>query len=355
MNKVFRRRRPVAPTASRPAGPVHHPDVRLVVIPGLPRSGTTYLFHQLLTRNPGLFNSARRKEHHFFDEAGDVERFKSFYGECDPDKLYMDASPAYLTRQTPAIPNILDFGARETRFILCLRHPVDQLYAHYIHDIKAHWARRQFGDDVARSLFTQQVLRQYLAMRAEAIERIVEGVGAENVCAVNFHQDLPRPDRLTTKLSAFLGERLEPLPDEVVGPGGQLPYYLYGGDAGTEIADGEALLRVPPRALLLVNNKESDLWEDVDPHTAERLALGAMTWARELGGEQFQVLERAFQDDWSRLLDLLGLDAADFAVDHELRARPARLSPEIAARLAVSRPLTEVVAASTYRSGLGTA
>lgn len=327
------------------------PAMKLVVVPGLPRSGTTYVFHQLLTRNPELFNSALQKESHVFEKPSGPDDVKVFFGEHDPSKWYMDASPGYLIGQADAIPNILAFPAAEKKVVLCLRNPVDQLFAHYLHDIKAHWALRQFGDDVARPLFATSTLKRYLSMRAAAITALVEGVGRENVLVVNFHRDLPDPEGLTAKFSSFFGHDLSPLPSEVIGPGGQLPQYVYGGSRGLEIAVGERLLFVPPRAMLLQNNRESAFWPELPEDVAATLLRGSSTWTREVTPEQFALLADAFAEDWGRSLTVLGLAEEDFAVEPHLVAKPAGVSREVAAQLEVRGDIAEYLRTTRFVSG----
>jgi hypothetical protein len=307
--------------------------MKLVVCPGLPRSGTTYLFKELCELNTDIFNSPKTKEIHVFFQSSDPEAIRQHFHENSEDKFYLDASPGYLISKKPAIENILKCAAQEKKIILCLRHPVDQLFAHYLHDLKAHYSKRQFGDDVSRPLFAQTTLGRYMSMRADAIERLVSGVGRDNVCVINFHKDLPDMLALTSKLSQFLGHRLAKFPDRVVSPGGWIPHYLYGGSEGVEVAIEDSIHLVPPQGLLLINNNESMFWPCIGEDVARRLVVGASTWTREVREEHFTVLEEAFRDDWQRILDVLDLDADDFKVTRHLVARPSFPSKQIAREL----------------------
>ena len=287
---------------------------KLLVCPGLPRSGTTYLFKQLRHLNEEMFNPPLGKEINIFNNPISEEQFQASFARHDKEKYYIDFSPVYLIGRFPAIDNIINFSATEKKIIRCLRHPVDQLFAHYLHDIKAHHALLQFGNDVTRPLFATSTLNRYMSMRSEAYRRIIASVGRENVFILNFHKDLAQPKLLSDRLGAFLDLPLKAFTGEMVGPGGWLPYYLYGGDHGIDVAVGSELFRVPPNMLVAVNNAETAVWTDFRSADAANVIAGSATWTRFLAPAQFDILYESFRPDWEQTIRLFGLDEADFAV-----------------------------------------
>src|SRR5690625_21874 len=108
----------------------------LVVWPGLPRSGTTYTFHSISqTANRDFFNIPYKKELNFFSRDRTAEEFIDQYDSDNDNKYYIDYSPSYLVGAPNSIERIQRYsGIFNFKFILHLRHPVDQMYAHYLHD-----------------------------------------------------------------------------------------------------------------------------------------------------------------------------------------------------------------------------
>ncbi|MDR3494368.1 MAG: hypothetical protein P4L82_07175 [Ancalomicrobiaceae bacterium] len=294
--------------------------MKLVISPGLPRSGTTYTFSQLHVTNDGTFNKPKQKEINPFNEPCTAERFKSFFDEPDDSKYYIDFSPAYLVARRDTIDNALAFDATLKRFIINLRHPVDQVYAHYLHDLKAHFGVMQYGANVWRPLFSRDSMLKYLSFHADAIERVINGVGRENILVVNFHKDLPDPAKLTSQISHFLELPLKQFSADKVGAGGWLPYYIYGGEAGQEYIVADEIFLVPPKMLLLVNGDETTVWPDVEGELATQLIQGASSWTRSVGPEQFALLYSALKNDWEKVLRLLDLNEADFQVETSMQA-----------------------------------
>ncbi|MGD9616325.1 MAG: hypothetical protein AB7H90_13595 [Alphaproteobacteria bacterium] len=311
--------------------------MRLLVSPGFPRSGTTYLFEQL-ARSRDLFNVPHGKEINYFlnHEFSEKTFLPLFPGHSD-DKYYMDFSPAYLFSPN-AIRRIIDAASSiEIRVVVHLRHPVDQAYAHYLHDIKAHIATREQGDNVFYPLFSAPALRKYLMCRGRLIRELAKSLGRENVFIINFHKDFSSPAALRDRLAAFLGVTGFALSNNPVDPGRWMPRYVYGGSSGFDISDDSGNIRVvPPRTLLLVNGPYSRSWPDVSPGLAFSLLQGSTSWTARLT-EDFAgiMMDSIYGDDFRETLDFLGLAEADFPVQLPITAQVAVLSKTIANTIAL--------------------
>jgi hypothetical protein len=296
---------------------------KIVMSPGFARSGTTYVFHQLQRKSPKYFNLPITKEVNLFNKKDPLAALTEAYRTHHADLFYIDYSPGYSTSRTEWVERFIEFPAACKKVIIHLRHPVSQIYAHYLQNLKAQIAKRKRGDNVHYSLFSSVALQKYLSLRTDAFCRIVDHVGRENIFIINFHKDLSNAASLSSRLSHFLDVELASFDDERISPGGWLPYYVYGGEQGTEIAVGQFIAFVPPQALLLVNGRESMLWKDVTEDQASMLINNSSSWTRAVDESQFEELYRVVQKDWEALLDLFSLDAKDYSVDRSLTAKPA--------------------------------
>ena len=295
---------------------------RLLISPGMARSGTTYLYSQFAAQNKEFFNTPRRKENNFFVNSCSVPEFKELFpSDFDGSKYSIDYSPGYFASPTNWLENMLKFPAAKKKIIIHLRNPVDQMFAHYLHDVKSHLAKREYGDDVDRPFFRINVLKRYLAKRADVVRRLVSELGSDNVLALNFHKEIPSTPETTPKIARFLDLPLKPFSSQVVGPGGWTPHYVYGGSNGLNIAIGLNIRRVPARALLLVNSNETMIWDDVEPGVASKLIAGSSSWTREILPEQFDSLYSYLRDDWIGILEALNQDESDYKVDTHLKSR----------------------------------
>ncbi len=95
--------------------------LRLFVVAGMPRSGTTFLYHNL-QKHPALFLPFRKESNYFFvNYARGVEWYRSLYRKITPDQVGGDISPFYFMDQR-AIPRIAEFSP-DVKVILAVREP----------------------------------------------------------------------------------------------------------------------------------------------------------------------------------------------------------------------------------------
>lgn len=316
--------------------------MNLLICPGMARGGTTYLYHNLVKSNPAKMNESHSKELNFFGSNNDPETFKSFFPDAREDAYYLDFSPSYLVYESAAVNNIIGFPAANKKIIIHLRNPVDQLFAHYMHDVNTHYANREFGNVVKCPLFSWGILKNYMAIRSPAIDRLVKAVGRENVFVVNFHTDIGSSD-LHTRLSAFLGIDLAPFDTARIGGGGWMPHYIYSGDDKLDVVVQDEICALPPEHLLLVNNQNSEVWPDIDYDEAGVLLAGASTWTREILPYQYDMIYQALEEDWNKILNTLQQSADDYVVPKHLVAKPAVLPESMKEKLKPLRTLPKLL------------
>jgi hypothetical protein len=280
--------------------------------------------------NRANFNVPKMKEINFFGQERNLSDFFSKFHDNNPNKIYIDYSPGYFTSIDHSVDRMIGFkNDFDFKFILHLRHPVDQMYAHYLHEIKAHISKRQFGDDVRYSFFSVKSLQKYCAFRSKAVEKLISNFGPENILTVNFYEDIPDPRALEKKFSDFLDIKISAFPAQRISPGGWVPYYIYGGKDGAEIVVGNQIKIVPPKSLILVNGHDSLVWEGVETDVANKLIEGSSSWTREVTENQFEELFGVLSADWQRTMDLLGEDSTRYNKKTALKADVAPMSEDI--------------------------
>ena len=307
--------------------------MKVLVDIGLPRGGTTYLYHQLSFVNRGTFNDAVTKETNFFSGGHDAADFRSLFPGDDPCRFYLDISPSYLVSPDPAIDNIIRMEAAEKKIIVHLRHPVDHFFAHYLHELKSSLAPRLIGSWPDQGLLSPRILQATVSRRADAVAKLIDHLGTAAVFVINHRRDFAYPASLARRLGGFLGLELKPFTRQVVGPGGWVPRLHYGGATGTDVLVGNALYRLPPQALLLVNGPFSELWQGIEDTVACRKLSQAASWTREIRTAQFEEIYRCFERDWLALLSLLRQNPDDYAIETHLRAKDPPLDPSVARML----------------------
>ncbi len=102
---------------------------RINIIAGMPRAGTTFLYHNL-QKHPNAY-LAKRKEICYFARNYDrgLEWFLSFYSEMKPHEVAFDVCPAIFVDRK-SIERILEFNPN-SKVILGVREPVSWIYSLY--------------------------------------------------------------------------------------------------------------------------------------------------------------------------------------------------------------------------------
>lgn len=110
----------------------------LFVVPGMPRAGTTFLYHNL-QKHPQIFLPFR-KEIDFFNEIyryRGLDWFHSLYREIQPGQIAGDLSPACWF-EPRAIDYIKEY-APDVKVILSLRDPAENAYSLYIQKLTSNY------------------------------------------------------------------------------------------------------------------------------------------------------------------------------------------------------------------------
>jgi Sulfotransferase domain len=176
------------------------------VVIGAMKCGTTTL-HAQLGVQPGIFMS-RPKEPNFFSDdaqyARGLEWYRSLFAAAPPQHLRGESSTHYT--KLPAFPHTVDRISRHAgahvRFIYLMRHPIDRLTSHYIHE----WTNRGLTGPIDATLDTHPELIEY-GRYAMQIRPYLRTFGPERVLPVFFDRLFAHPQAELDRITAFLGYR----------------------------------------------------------------------------------------------------------------------------------------------------
>lgn len=227
---------------------------RFLIVVGLPKSGTTFIYSQF-QRQPEHFNlPATRKEIDFFRGANDLERYLAEFATHDNEKVFLDASPLYIDDVVRTAGNIrAALKGHEVRILVCLREPLERAYSHYLHDVAQNHKINCHADF---NFLSPPVLGKYLFPLAERVRFLRQEFGAENVFGFSFEGD---NTRFTSEIKSFAN-----LPDDWKldfghnpAPGFTSPQVLYNPEKDTTIVLNGQYYRLPAGRLLVVNRQYS--------------------------------------------------------------------------------------------------
>lgn len=281
---------------------------KCLIIPGMPRAGTTFLF-QLLSGYPDVFNIPARKETNAFYTARSEQDFLSWFGDADPLKRYLDVSPAYFVYPSSVIDRMAELlGDWDVRLVVCLRHPVHMAYSHYLYRVSAHMAPKCQHRDVSLG-FYEAGCRDWLWLWIkDHIDKLLQYFGRERIFVLPYPGAFRKAGDDWSALSAFLGCDLAHAPTLAkVNAGGRLPYYLYTSKPKTHWFAGQAV-ELPAGTLVLVNGDKSQVWFGIDRTTGLEIVNKAQWWTKRLSAQEVDWLyENEFKADFEGALAALGL------------------------------------------------
>ena len=198
------------------------------VIPGAPRSGTTFM-HEYLDQHPGIYMSPMKEPNHFATDLDsgsymdsvtflrDNARYLDLYAGARPDQLTGEASTWYLYSHDAAAN--LKANNPQTKAVAMLREPVSMLHSLHLRrvyggsenlksfeDALAAEADRHEGRRIppkarnVKALFYRDVGRY-----SPQIERYYDALGRDQVLVVIFEEFRKDPATAYRQVLEFLG------------------------------------------------------------------------------------------------------------------------------------------------------
>jgi hypothetical protein len=177
----------------------------LVILPGMPRAGTTTIF-AWLARHPQIFAPWRKEPTYFSQNFGKGENwYRRFYAGLRPDQIGIDASTEYFVN--PLAPERMIAFDPKLRAILIVRDPVDWVISLYarIRRVAATGPFEEFiqgfhysrgGGGLQVKMGTGFVIRQINLFR-QAFQ--------QNILLIDFRLIASDPLRVLTAIEQFIG------------------------------------------------------------------------------------------------------------------------------------------------------
>jgi hypothetical protein len=178
---------------------IHRPDF---IVVGAMKSATTTL-HEQLARQPGVFMS-RPKEPNFFSDDAIYARGWGFYSTifsaAGAGDLRGESSTHYT--KLPTFPRTVERMVRDlprVKLIYLMRHPIDRLVSHYVHELTAGGIRLS----VVEALDRHPELIEY-GRYAMQLEPFLAAYGFENVLPIFFARLVSHPQQELERIGRFL-------------------------------------------------------------------------------------------------------------------------------------------------------
>ena len=152
-----------------------------LICPAPPRSGTTYLYKALTAAaNAHHVQAPRIKEVHWI-ERGHPDRLDQEFGP-PTNRFYLDFSPGYALHPARFWDKVRALPTDgSVKFVIPLRDPIDQLFAHYLHDLKMHVTQDR-DRDIAYPLLGTPAMSRYFADRSTVFTTSSHG-SARRTCS----------------------------------------------------------------------------------------------------------------------------------------------------------------------------
>jgi len=290
-----------------------HTSPRPLFIPGLPKSGTTFLTHSLLESGAVRSYKTVHKEIHLFSSGRadpSEEAFLAHFESGARAEWACDATPTYIFDPS-AIERIHATFETAPLFIICLRERVDQIFSWYVHFtlnslVADFWAKSDFTEIQEPDLFGP--LPEYQAMfvrSAPGIRRCIELFGRECILTFNHHRDYSTDSSFWEVLSNRIGHDCPPHPT-VKWHQDFLPEAIYF-DAPTERLINGRLYQFERGDLLIVAGIFSKLYRGVPPERGRAVMDGCAMMMTSLEGGTISAIKSIIYDDFLESLDLLGV------------------------------------------------
>lgn len=173
------------------------------MIIGAMKSATSSLQDQLI-QQPGLF-MCEPKEPNFFSDDEQYEKglewYSSLYNEFPANTLLGEASTHYTKLPTyPETVNRLAKDLTNIKYVYVMRHPIDRLISHYIHE----WSMGNYKCDINEAITRYPELIAY-SRYAMQIEPYFKKFGKLNVLPVFFDRLISQSEQELNRVCQFIG------------------------------------------------------------------------------------------------------------------------------------------------------
>jgi hypothetical protein len=178
------------------------------IIIGAMKCATSTL-HEQLAAQDGFFMSTPKEPCFFSDDPEwqrGIEWYENLFAEARNDDLCGESSTHYT--KLPTHPHVIE-RMREVlpdsvKFIYVMRHPIDRLISHYIHE----WTQRVIDGPIERAVLSHRPLVEY-GLYAKQLRPYLEAFGTERVLPVFFERVVAHSQSELQRIAAFVGHEGE--------------------------------------------------------------------------------------------------------------------------------------------------
>lgn len=173
------------------------------IIIGAMKCATSTL-HTQLALQPGIFMSTPKEPNFFSDDdqyAKGINEYLSLFGSASESDLCGESSTHYtklpdyprcVERLTGHLPDI--------KLIYVMRHPIDRLVSHYIHQ----WSQGAFSCDINHAVSQYPELVSY-SCYSKQLEPYIQAYGKNKILPIFFEAVKSNPQRELEKIAQFIG------------------------------------------------------------------------------------------------------------------------------------------------------
>jgi len=178
------------------------------IIIGAMKSATSTLRDQLV-QQPGIFMSDPKEPNFFSDEdqyCKGIDWYSGLFSNVPPESLLGEASTHYTKLPTyPQTITRLQEHLPQARFIYIMRHPIDRLISHYIHE----WSMGVYRCSIEKAIAQYRELVTY-GQYAFQLEPYFEAFGRGAVLPVFFDRLIDHSQVELERICKFIGHEGKP-------------------------------------------------------------------------------------------------------------------------------------------------
>jgi hypothetical protein len=293
------------------------------IVIGSMKSATTTL-HEQLRRQRGLLMS-QTKEPNFFSDDENFAKGLEWYASCFPpadlDGLRGESSTHYTKLPTyPHTVKRMRSVLPRLKLIYVIRHPIDRLISHYLHELTVGQISCGLEEAVAR----HHELVDY-GRYSYQLEPYIEAYGSQSVLPVFFDRLVAKPDEELERIGRFIGA-----PDPLCWDHSIAPQNI-----GRERLRNSHLRNVLVQSPILARLRRTFIPRSL----SQRLkALWRFRMDRpEIPPRLYARLREPFDLDLARLGTWLGV-ALDCESFHEVASSPPRCWRQVESRRSLTHP-----------------
>jgi len=173
------------------------------IIIGAMKCATSTL-HTQLALQPGIFMTTPKEPNFFSDDAQyarGLSWYEALFQGAKPEDLCGESSTHYtklpdypkcVERLSSYLPNV--------KLIYVMRHPIDRLVSHYIHQ----WSQKVFSCDINQAVDQYEELIAY-SCYAKQLQPYLDAFGKPNILPVFFETLTLQPQQELERIAQFIG------------------------------------------------------------------------------------------------------------------------------------------------------